>query len=433
MKQKITKLISAFRATARTDFIKVTLWSGIATIVKVLSGIVSTKFVALTVGTSGIALVGNFLNSVNIFSALSTGGIGQGVTKLLAENYDKPQRQKEIIGNAVRITLVSTFFFSIGVILLNSVYAKFVFQSNQYNSVIILFGVSIVLYSYNSLLIYIVNGFKQYKTFVRVNATSSVASLLVTVVLVYFWNLYGALLATIASQSLIIGFALYYVRKEYWISYLFSPSPASRKWIKTLLRFTLMAIVTAVCMPVAQLLVRTHLLKTFSGYTAGIWESVNRISAMYLLVLTTAISTYYLPRLSEIRLTEELRKEIFKTMKILYPVLLFICVTIYFCRHIIIAAFLSPEFKPAEGLFFFQIIGDFFRVASLCVAFLFWTKNLTIPFIITEFFAALCFAGGAHLLTKWYDAEGVVMAYAATYFLYFIIVNLIFRKLLYRR
>ncbi|MFT3676140.1 MAG: O-antigen translocase [Chitinophagaceae bacterium] len=433
MKQKITKLISAFRSTSRTDFIKVTLWAGVTTIVKVLSGIVSTKFVAWTVGTSGIALVGNFLNSVNIFSALSTGGIGQGVTKLLAENYDKPERQKEIIGNAVRITLVSTLFFSIGIILFNSVYARFVFQGTQYNSVIILFGISIVLYSYNSLLIYIINGFKQYKTFVRVNATSSVASLLVTVVLVYFWNVYGALLATIASQSLIIGFALYYVRKEHWVSYLFSPSPASRKWIKTLLGFTVMAIVTAICMPVAQLLVRTHLLKEFSGYTAGIWESVNRISAMYLLVLTTAISTYYLPRLSEIRLTDDLRKEIFKTMKILYPALLVICVTIYFCRHFIITTFLSPEFKPAEELFFFQVIGDFFRVASLCVAFLFWAKNLTIPFIITEIFAAICFAVGAHLLTEKYEAEGVVIAYAGTYLLYFIVVNLIFRKLLYRR
>src|ERR1700709_1796658 len=100
----------------RTDFVKVSAWSGVATLIKMLTSFVSIKVVSKLIGPAGIAMVGQFMNSITMLSALGTGCIGQVVTKYIAEYYDEPERQKSVIGSAVRITLACTVLTSLGVI-----------------------------------------------------------------------------------------------------------------------------------------------------------------------------------------------------------------------------------------------------------------------------------------------------------------------------
>ncbi|MBK9381604.1 MAG: oligosaccharide flippase family protein [Chitinophagaceae bacterium] len=82
-----------------------------ATAIRMIAGFVSVKIVAKIIGPSGIALVGQFTNFITMIGSLSTGAIGQGVTKYIAENYDTPDEQKKIVVHAVRITIISSLFF----------------------------------------------------------------------------------------------------------------------------------------------------------------------------------------------------------------------------------------------------------------------------------------------------------------------------------
>lgn len=62
-----------------------------------------------------------------------------------------------------------------------------------------------------------------------------------------------------------------------------------------------MAVTSAVCVPVSHILVRNHLGETFGQEYAGYWEAMWRLSAAYLMLVTTTLSVYYLPMLSELK------------------------------------------------------------------------------------------------------------------------------------
>jgi O-antigen/teichoic acid export membrane protein len=427
----LKKIIARVSRVAKTDFVKVSTWSAISTFVRMLSGIISTKIAAWTIGTVGMATVGNFLNSINILSMFATGGIGQGVTKFIAEYYDRPEKQKQIIAHAVRITLVSTVLTTAVVLMFASQYGLLIFKTNQYNSIIILFGILLVLYSFNMLFVYIINGFKQYRRFVRVSVISSVAALAVSVLLVLQFGLYGALLNCVLSQTVIIIVTIAFVYKDDWFRSIFTSIKIDWHMVRLLSGFTAMTLISTFMMQFSQLNVRGYISEHLSPHHAGVWEAMNRISSMYLTVVTTSISTFYLPRLAEIRSNEMLRAEIFKTMKIVLPPLLLVCIGIFLGRDIIIWILFSKEFYQVRELFAFQMAGDFMKIASWLVALLFLAKAMARLFILAEILFNISLIVTSHLLIDRFGLRGSSMAYFASYFLYLLVVLLIFRRLLF--
>jgi PST family polysaccharide transporter len=396
-----------------------------------ITGFVSVKVVAKIIGPPGMALVGQFLNAITMISTLGTGCINMGITKYIAEHYDEPDEQKKLISNAARITILSTLIVSLLVIIFSQHIGQYIFKTNQYTSLIILFGSSISLYSFNMLMVSILNGFKQYKKYVVVNVVSSLAALALSVILVTQFGLYGALLNCIASQSVIVIVTLLYVYREPWFRSIFSSIKIDKNVFRKLGKFTLMVLVSSTMVPLSQFAIRSYITDTISLNDAGLWEAMNRFSGMYLLVITTSISTFYLPRLSELKDNTLVRLEIFKTARIVLPLLALVCITIYLCRDIAIWALFSKEFSAMRNLFAFQMAGDFLKLASWLVAFLFWAKAMTKEFIITEILANISFILLARFFISRFGIEGSTYAYALNYLFYFAFVLLIFRKLLF--
>ena len=396
-----------------------------------ITGLVSIKVVAHVVGPAGIAMVGQFLNSISMVSLLGTGGIGQGVTKYIAEYYDEPEKQKSVIVQAVRVTAFSTLVMSLLVIVLSGPFGLYIFKSHDYTLLVILFGISIAFYSFNTLLISILNGFKSFRKFVAANIASSLFGLALSLFLVLQYGLFGALLNCVASQSVIIIVTLLYVYKEPWFKTLFARMRPDWKVIKRLGGFSLMALTSAIVVPLSQITIRSYIVKHLSIHDAGIWEGINRFSAMFLLVITSSLSIYYLPRLSEIRDSQTLRHEIIKAMKIILPTLLVACLAIYITRDIIIWLIFSPEFVPMRDLFAFQLIGNFFKIASFLLAFLLLARGMTRMYIITELLFGASLVYFSELFISKFDLSGAVMGYALNYFVYFLLLLYVFRKLLF--
>lgn len=62
-----------------------TSFSGVSTLVKILTGMLSLKIIALYAGPEGIAILGQFMSLANIFATIAGGGIALGVIKYVAE------------------------------------------------------------------------------------------------------------------------------------------------------------------------------------------------------------------------------------------------------------------------------------------------------------------------------------------------------------
>ena len=414
------------------DLVKVFSLTAIATLVKMLTAFVTIKIVASILGPSGIALTGQLNNFASIIMALASVGINQGVTKYISENKGSKQEVRKFIGTAFKMTLFSSLFCGINLDIFSKFLANKILNSEEYGYVFIVFGFTIIFYALNNLLLSVLNGFQQYKKFVTINIINSLIGLVFTVTLVYFWQLKGALISLISYQSTMFFITFWMLRRKYWIAFISFRERLAKSVAKKYFHYTLMAITTAATVPVSQLFIRSYVISNISIVDAGYWEGMNKLSAMYLMIITSSLGVYFLPKLAELNTNVELRKEIFKVYKIIMPILAIGLLSIYFLRYFVVSILFTEDFAPMSSLFAYQLIGDFFKIAAWLLAFNMIAKSMTKTFIATEIIWSLTFVVLALFFVNINGVVGITQAYMLNYITYFFVMIIIFRKLLFK-
>ena len=206
-------------------------------------------------------------------------------------------------------------------------------------------------------------------------------------------------------------------------------SKFSPKIAKKLFSYSAMAIVSVILVPGSQIFIRNYITATQGADYAGYWQGMWYISTMYLMVITTALSTYYLPRLSEIHKFTEIKKEIINGYKILIPIVIGIGFLIYSLRGLIVNLLFSQQFTPMEQLFKWQVIGDIFKIASWLLAYLMVAKSMTFIYIISEITFTCTLIILSTIMIDSYGIIGATYAYAINYQLYLIFSFFIFLRL----
>ena len=328
----IQRLFFLCRRFTSADIVKVFSFTAMSTLVKMLTGLISVKVVASIIGPAGVALVGQLNNFASIVMSLSSGGINSGITKYIAEYKKDEDKIKDCLSTALRITVVCSLLVGVFLILFNSYLSKVILLSPDYTYVFIIFGFTILLYALNLMLISILNGFKEFKRYVRINIANSVVGLIFTLSFVSVLGLPGALISAVTYQSVMFVITLWMIRKLPWFTWNNFKRKISGVLSRKYLHYTLMALTTAATLPVSQMLLRGYVISEISPVEAGWWEGMNRISHMYLLVITSSFSVYYLPRLSELKDSVEIRREIVKAYKVIIPMLLVAFTLVYLLR-----------------------------------------------------------------------------------------------------
>ena len=412
------------------DIINVFSLNALSTFVRMLAGMASVKVVAVIIGPAGIALLGQLNNFSSILLGMANGGINSGITKYVAEYKDDDSKVKAYISNALRITLVCSFVVSLILIFFCKWLSQLILLSEEYYYVFIVFGITIFLFTLNGLITSILNGYKEFKLYVRVSIFGTIAGLLYSVLLVFLWGLPGAMINVVTFQSIMLFVTLWMCRKLPWMKREYFAQKLDKPIVKKYLGYSLMTLTTLALLPTCQMLLRGYVMSELSPTDAGIWEGMNRISSMYLSVITSAFSIYYLPRLSEILNPEELRNEIIRCYKVILPMLLGTSVLIFLLKHIVLWVLFTPDFYPMENLFGWQLAGDMFKMCSWLLSYLMVAKAMTGKFIITEIIFNLSYLALAFLFMKLNGIVGLIQGYLINYILYFILMIFMFRNVL---
>lgn len=429
----IYKFASFAKRTAKEDIVKVFSFNAISTLVRMLTGLISVKVVASIIGPCGIALLGQLNNFSTILLGVANGGINSGITKYVTEYKEDESAIKKILSNALQITLFFTFIVSLGLIILHNQLSRLVMLSDEYGYVFLIFGFTIFLYTLNTLLISILNGYKEFKRYVIVNISGTIVGLLFTICFVFSMGLKGALISAVSYQSVVFFVTFWICRKAPWLSVIYYRERLDRKILRRFLNYSAMTLVSLSVVPVSQMLLRGYVISEISMTEAGWWEAMNRISNVYLMVITTSFSIYYLPRLSEIKEISELRYEIFKCYKVIIPILLSGLTLVYLLRHFVVMILFSPDFYPMESLFIWQLLGDFFKISSWLLAFLMVAKSMTKTFIATEVVFSGLFVVLGYLFMNLNGVVGITQAYFVNYVIYTVCMVVIFRKIIVYR
>jgi O-antigen/teichoic acid export membrane protein len=193
-----------------------------------------------------------------------------------------------------------------------------------------------------------------------------------------------------------------------------------------------MAIVSAITVPAGQIIVRNFIIKDRSTTDAGLWEGINRISGMYLMIITASLSVYFLPKLAELKTKRELRNEMFSVYKLIIPFMILTTLAIYVLRIFIIHVLFTAEFTGMENLFAFQLIGDILKILGWVLGFLLLAKAMTKIYIVMEVVNFLLLVITSYFLVSRYGSVGATMAFALVYLIYLIVMCIVFRDLLFK-
>lgn len=198
--------------------------------------------------------------------------------------------------------------------------------------------------------------------------------------------------------------------------------------VKLLFAFTLMGLVSGFAVPAMQFFVRTKIITDFSVVDAGCWQAITRISDYYLAFITTVLSVYYLPRLSEIKDNAEMRKEIIHGYKIILPAVGILALLIWLCKVWVVRILFTADFLPMLPLFKYQLLGDFFKIGSWLVSYIMVAKALTKNFLVTEIVFSLSFVLFSYLLINRYGVIGATYAFCINYGIYWLTMWLLMKK-----
>jgi O-antigen/teichoic acid export membrane protein len=408
--------------------VKTSILSLIATAIKMLAGLVINKAVAVYIGPAGLALVGQFQNFSQLVMTAAQGAINSGVTKYAAEYGKDGERIPILFSTASKICLVSSAIVGAGIILFSSYASEYFLKSEGYTYVFVIFGFTIVLFVINNLLLSILNGLKEIKIWIMINIIQSIYSLIFTTLLIVFLGLNGALIALVTNQSVIFLIVLWMLRGHGVVKLENFKSTFDTTEGKKLGAFALMAITRAATVPVSHLIIRDYIGQSLSWDDAGYWQAIWYISSMYLMVVTTPLSIYYLPRLSEITVKFELRRELLNGYRVIIPIVIALSAVIYMFKDFIIAILFSVNFSPMRELFLWQLIGDVIKLASFLFGYIVIAKAMTKAFVSTEIFFSITFVVLSVLFIEYYGLKGVTVAYALNYTLHFFTITLLTRK-----
>ncbi len=419
------------RSFSNSGFVKTALLTGVATIVKIITGFFINKIIAVFGGPSGLAVIGNFQNFISMITISSTGAIDSGIVKYTAEYSDDISKKNKIISAGLRIMLVCSLVLSIILLIFHSKISLAIIQTDKYANIFLLLGFTITFSALNIFLLSVLNGHKEMKKYVSVNIISSFIGLILTLILTYYFSIIGALYSLILNQSLAVLISLTFVIKAKWATrQLFFSQPNKESFIR-LLKYSAMLITSALTGPTALLIIRNHIGSSISWDAAGYWEGVSRISSVYLMLITSSISIYYLPRMSELKSNSEIKKELFSSYKIVMPVVVILGAGIFVFKNFIIVVLFSDSFKPMKDLFAFQLIGDFLKIAAWLLSYLMVARAMTKIYITTEIIFNASFVVLSLLFINKYGILGVTYAYALNYLFYGVTMIFIFRGIIY--
>ena len=249
------------------------------------------------------------------------------------------------------------------------------------------------------------------------------------IITAHFWGLTGVLI-----NSSIVGVVMMCINvimfRKLNIRWKLNFHLFDRATGKKLLAFSLMAIVSGFVTPVMQIMVRNRIINTISLQDAGYWQAVTRISDYYLAFITSVLTVYYMPRLSELTDRTDIKKEIRFGYKMILPVVCALSISIWLLKGLIIHILFTPDFEGMRELFAFQLIGDFLKMGSWLLSFLMLAKAMTKTFIITEISFGASFVILSYVFINLYGVIGATYAFALNYLIYWVIMELIVRRYL---
>ena len=407
------------------------MWTAASTLIKIAAGLLVVKMLAVSYGPSGVGQAGNFRQLITVLGVLAGAGIFNGVTKLVAQHQQQPTELRAVTGTASAMVLGFSLLLAVGFLLFAAPISQALFDDVKYQQVIRIVAFLQLGIAWANLALAIVKGFRDAAGNALALIVGSIIGVAAWFVCYWLGDYSGALvgLAMVPALVMIPAMAVLARRDHLPMRYLLPVWQP--QYARQLGKFTVMALITAVTLPVAWVMMR-NLLQEHAGWEqVGLWQGVSSISDAYLQFITASFSVWLLPTLARLENKADISREIIRALRFVLPAVMVASFCVWLLRDFAIWLLFSSQFTGMRDLFVWQLIGDVLKVGCYVFGYLVIAKASLRFYILTEVSQFILLTGFSRWLIPLHGAAGAAQAYMATYIAYFALCAGVFT--LYRR
>lgn len=400
---------------------RASLWTASATLVKISAGLLVIKLLALTFGPNGVGQAGNFRQLITVLGVLAGAGIFNGVTKFVAQYQQQPQRLRAMLGTASSIILGFSSLLALIFLLAAKPISQLLFSTDAYQNVIRLLGLLQMAIAWANYLQAILRGLRDARANALVIMSGSIVGLVAYYICFRTGGYSGALAGLAAVPALLVLPAFVIVKRQRTITMAQLYPGWDKPLALALGKFTLMALITSVTVPLAYVMMRNLLAQQYSWHDVGIWQGVSSISDAYLQFITASFSVWLLPTLARLENKQHISRELLNALKFVLPAVMLVSFTVWLLRDLAIWLLFSQKFTSMRDLFAWQLAGDVLKTGCYVFGYLVIAKASLRFYLLTEISQFALLSGFSCWLIPAQGAIGATQAYMATYIIYFVL------------
>ncbi len=323
---------------------KASVWTAASTLVKIGAGLLVVKLLAVSFGPSGVGLAGNFRQLITVLGVLAGAGIFNGVTKYVAQYRQQPAQLRAVTGTASAMVLGFSTLLALLFLLAAAPISRGLFGHAAWQGVVRLVALVQMGIAWANLLLALMKGFRDAAGNALALILGSVIGVMGYLFCCWLGGYAGALLGLALVPALVVVPALWMLRRHReelplrWLMPQWQPALA-----RQLGKFTLMALITSVTLPVAYVMMRNLLAAHYSWDEVGIWQGVSSISDAYLQFITASFSVYLLPTLSRLEHKADIAREIGRALRFVLPAVAAASFCVWLLRDVAIWLLFSPQ------------------------------------------------------------------------------------------
>ncbi len=387
---------------------------GGSAVIKILIGMVRTKFVAVLLGPSGVGLMGTYNSLVGIITIISGMGISSSGVRQVAEAVGSGNNEK--IATSVftlrRVVWWTGSFGLLIMVLLCYPLSCLTFKSEEYFLPVACLGIVVLLTAINSGQVCVLQGMRRIGDLAKISIFGALNGTLISIPCFYLWGQKGIVISLILCAVATLITSWWFARKIQ-LSTSYSVSKGEVRRLFSLGLNFMGAGIIGISTPY---IIRIFLLRQFDLEGVGIYQSAFALSGMLAGFVLNAMGMDYYPRLTAVADDNQtVRHMVNEQSEISLLLALPGLMGMMIFAPLLIKVFYSDAFIPSIELLRWNLFGVLGRVISWPMGFILAAKGKGVLLFSTEFISALIHLTAVYFGTQYFGLLGAVLAFVLLY------------------
>jgi len=404
---------------------------GGSSVLTIAIGIVRTKVMALLLGPAGIGLLGIYGSIIDVAHSISGMGINSSGVRQIAAAVGTGET-KPIARTVVLLRRTAVILGILGAALLvafSGQVSTLTFGSDNHATAVALLSIAVFFRLVSGAQGALIQGMRRISDLARMGVLGTLFGAVISIPVVYFLREKGIVLAHVGIAAMTLVASWWYSRK---VQIQPTSMTMSQAWQETasLLKLGFAFMASGFLMMGAAYAVRAMIVQMVGFESAGFYQAAWAMGGLYVGFILQAMGADFYPRLTGVaedntqcnRLVNEQTQV---SLLLAGPGVL---VTLTFASFVI-ALFYSTEFSSAVGILRWICLGMTLRVVTWPIGFIILAKGERSLFFWTEMAWTVVNVGLSWLCLKYFDLNGVGIAFFGSYLFHGLMIYPIVRRL----